>query len=127
MLKDFKEFAVKGNAVDLAIGVVIGAAFGKIIDSLVNDIIMPPFGLIAGKVDFANLFWNLGGSHINYGLFINTIINFLIIAFFIFLLVRQINKFRTKPSKETNTKQCPFCKSGIDLQATRCPHCTSQL
>ncbi|MBX4187825.1 MAG: large conductance mechanosensitive channel protein MscL [Candidatus Doudnabacteria bacterium] len=140
MLKDFKEFAVRGNAIDLAIGVVIGSAFGQIVQSLVNDIIMPPFGLIAGKVNFSNLFINLGGSDfksledakaagaatLNYGLFINTLISFTIIAFVIFILVKQINHFRIR-DKAPNTKNCPFCLTAINLQAIRCPNCTSQI
>jgi large conductance mechanosensitive channel len=141
MLKDFKEFAIKGNAIDLAVGVIIGAAFGKIVDSLVNDIIMPPFGLVIGKVDFANLFLNLGGNAyptlaaakaagaptFNYGSFINAIINFLIIAFVIFLMVKQLNKYKKKPTDIQNTKNCPYCFSSINLKATRCPECTSKL
>jgi large conductance mechanosensitive channel len=141
MIKEFREFAVKGNAIDLAVGVVIGAAFGKIVDSLVKDIIMPPFGLVAGKVDFSNLFVSLGDKDfstlaeaqaagaptLNYGLFINAIINFIIIAFAIFILVRQINRFRRKREKATDARKCPFCMSAIDPQATRCPQCTSQL
>jgi large conductance mechanosensitive channel len=141
MLKEFKEFAVKGNAIDLAIGVIIGAAFGKIVDSLVNDVIMPPFGLVAGKVDFSNLFFSLGGNDfptlaaakaagaptLNYGIFINAIINFLIIAFVIFLMVKQINKYRAKTKNAPETKTCPFCYSTVHLNATRCPSCTSQL
>jgi large conductance mechanosensitive channel len=141
MLKEFREFAIRGNAIDLAVGVIIGAAFGKIVESLVNDIIMPPFGLVAGKVDFSNLFLSLGGSDyaslaaaraagaptINYGLFINATINFAIVAFVIFLLVRQINSFRKKPQAAPNTKPCPFCFSDIHKQATRCPQCTSPL
>ncbi len=141
MLKEFKEFAVKGNAIDLAVGVIIGAAFGKIVDSLVNDVVMPPLGVIVGKVDFSNLFFNLGSGvystlaeakqagvpTLNYGLFINATINFLIIAFVIFLMVRQINKFRNKPKPAPNTKSCPYCFTPINLQATRCPSCTSQL
>lgn len=141
MIKEFREFAVKGNAIDLAIGVVIGAAFAKIVDSLVKDIIMPPFGLVAGRVDFSNLFFALGGSEfetlaqaqaagiptLNYGLFINAIINFIIIAFAIFLLVKQINRFRRRREDTPTTKHCDFCKSSIDLSATRCAFCTSQL
>lgn len=142
MIKEFREFAVKGNAIDLAIGVVIGAAFGKIVDSLVKDVIMPPFGLVAGRVDFSNLFLNLGGNNyetlaqaqaagaptLNHGLFINAIINFIIIAFAIFLVVKQINRFRkSKEQGKPTTKTCAFCKNSIDLAATRCPHCTSQL
>jgi large conductance mechanosensitive channel len=140
MIKEFREFAIKGNAVDLAIGVIIGAAFGKIVDSLVNDVIMPPFGLVAGKVDFSNLFVTLGGGNfptlqaakaagvptLNYGLFINTCINFLIISFVIFLIVRQINRFRHH-SHQQDKKTCDYCKTAIPITATRCPACTSQL
>ena len=139
MLKEFKEFAVKGNMVDMAVGIIIGAAFGKIVNSLVNDIIMPPFGLILGKVDFSNLFVNLSGSHygtlaeakkagaptINYGVFLNDVISFLIVAFAVFLLIRQINKLRSAP--EPTTKACPYCLEKIPIKASRCPHCTSEL
>lgn len=141
MLKEFKEFAIKGNAVDLAVGVIIGASFGKIVDSIVNDIIMPPFGLIFGRVDFSNLYINLSSKHyatlaaakaagaptLNYGLFINAIINFVIIAGVIFLLVRQMNKFRKKAHATPDTKMCQFCKTVINIHATRCPSCTSEL
>lgn len=141
MFREFKEFAVKGNAIDLAIGVIIGAAFGKIVDSLVKDVIMPPFGLLAGKVDFTNLFINIGGNKyltlaqaqaagaptINYGLFLNALVNFVIIAFVIFLLIRQINRFRTKPEATPNTKPCEFCLTRVPLAATRCMACTSVL
>jgi large conductance mechanosensitive channel len=144
MLKEFKEFAMRGNVVDLAIGVIIGAAFGKIVDSLVNDIIMPPIGLVLGNVNFADLFVSLKGQAfpslaaakeagapvIAYGNFINTIINFLIVAFVIFLLVRAINRMQREPkaaTKEPTTKECPYCKTSIPLHATRCPNCTSVL
>ncbi len=144
MLKEFKEFALRGNVLDLAIGVIIGAAFGKIVTSFVNDILMPPLGLLLGGVDFANLFINLSGTPyaslaeaqaagaptINYGLFINNIIDFLIVAFVIFLVVRAINRMskpKTAPEEAPSTKQCPYCASGIPIQATRCPNCTSQL
>ena len=143
MLKEFKEFAMRGNVIDLAIGVIIGGAFGKITTSLVTDVIMPPIGLLLGKVDFTNLYINLGSEKyaslaqakeagavtINYGLFINTVIDFLIIAFVVFLLVRQVNKLQ-KPDAEPappSQKECPFCLSDIPVKATRCPHCTSQL
>jgi large conductance mechanosensitive channel len=140
MLKEFKEFAVKGNAFDLAVGVIIGAAFGKIVDSIVNDVVMPPFGLIAGKVDFTNLFVSLTGTHypslaaakaagaptINYGLFINNIINFVVVAFVIFLLVKQINRFRKK-TEPVAMRNCPHCLTSIPAAATRCPACTSNL
>jgi large conductance mechanosensitive channel len=144
MLKEFREFAMRGNVVDLAIGVIIGAAFGKIVTSLVNDIIMPPLGVILGKVDFSNLFVNLSGKPVqsiaeakaqgaatlNYGLFINNIIDFLIVAFAIFLVVRQINRLKSwqhAESDEPTTKPCPYCLSTIALKATRCPNCTSEL
>jgi large conductance mechanosensitive channel len=142
MLKEFKEFAMRGNVLDMAIGIVIGAAFGKIIASLVDDIIMPPIGLALGNVDFANLFINLSGKDypslaaakaagaatINYGVFFNTILNFLIIAFVIFLLIRQVNAMQ-KPKEATApaTKECPFCLSVIASKATRCAHCTAEL
>lgn len=142
MFKEFKEFAMRGNVMDLAIGVIIGGAFGKIITSLVNDVIMPPIGLILGNVNFSNLFINLssksynsladaqagGAVTINYGAFLNTIIDFLIVAFMIFLLMRQVNKLK-KPAKDSlvTTKECPFCVSAIPLKATRCPNCTSQI
>lgn len=139
MLKEFREFVMRGNVIDMAVGIVIGVAFGKIITSLVDDIIMPPIGLLLGKVDFSNLFVNLsGGSYpsvaaakaagavtINYGMFVNTVISFLIIAFAIFLVIRAINRMR-KPEAAT-TKDCPFCKSKIALEASRCPMCTSEL
>jgi len=140
--KEFKDFIARGNVVDLAVGIIIGLAFGKIVSSLVNDIIMPPIGLLLGKVDFNNLFINLSGqpyatlaaateagaATINYGVFINTIIEFLIIAFVVFLLVKQINKLM-KPAEPAAppTKDCPYCYSAIPVKATRCPNCTSQL
>jgi len=142
MLKEFKQFVARGNVVDLAIGVIIGAAFGKIVTSFVNDILMPPIGLLLGNVNFADLFITLsGGAYatleeaqaagavtINYGLFINTIIDFLIIAFVIFLLVKQVNRLKQpEPSVEPKTKECPYCLSEIPIKATRCPHCTSEL
>lgn len=142
MIKEFKEFAMRGNVMDLAIGVIIGGAFGKITTSLVNDVIMPPIGLLLGKVDFSNLYINLSGEKyaslalareagavtINYGLFINTVIDFLIIAFVVFLMVRQINKMqKQEPQPVPTIKDCPFCLSEVPLKATRCPHCTSQI
>ena len=141
MLQEFRQFAMRGNVIDLAVGVIIGTAFGKIITSLVNDILMPPIGLILGNVDFGNLFVALdrgdyasltdaqtaGAPTLNYGLFINTVIDFIIVAFVIFLLVRGINRLhQTKPA-ESDTKDCPFCFSSISIKATRCPECTSQL
>jgi large conductance mechanosensitive channel len=144
MLREFREFAMRGNVVDLAVGIIIGAAFGKIITSLVNDVLMPPIGLALGRVDFTNLFLNLSGQPyaslaeakaagaptINYGVFLNTLIDFIIVAFAIFLLVRLINRLRRQPEAAPatpTTKECPFCASVIPLRATRCPQCTSAL
>ena len=147
MWKEFKEFAMKGNVVDLAIGVVIGGAFGKIVTSLVNDIIMPIVGSLVGKVDFSNLYINLSGQQfnslqeaqaagaatINYGLFLNNLINFLIIAFSIFIVIKQITKLKNFTMKKEEVKvkatekDCPYCYTKIDIKATRCPHCTSVL
>jgi len=142
MLKEFKEFAMRGNVLDMAVGIVIGAAFGSIVTSFVNDILMPPIGLLLGRVDFSNLFINLKGNYpsvaaakaagaatLNYGLFMNTVINFLIVAFAIFLLVRQVNKMVPKPAPAPApaVKECKFCFSSISAQATRCPNCTSDL
>ena len=142
MLKEFKEFAMKGPVVDLAVGVIIGAAFGKIIASLVDDIIMPPIGRMLGNVDFANLFINLsdkvypsvaaakaaGAATINYGIFFNAIFNFVIIAFVLFILIRQLNAMKKPaPAATPSTKDCPHCLSAVPLKATRCAHCTSDL
>ena len=145
MLKEFKEFALKGNMLDLAVGLIIGASFGKIITSLVNDIIMPPLGLLIGKVDFSNLFIDLSGkgykslqdakaagaATINYGAFINVLIDFVIVAFAMFLLIKQVNKLNRKKeqvkTEEPATKECPFCHSQINIKATRCPFCTSEI
>lgn len=141
MLKEFRKFIARGSVIDLAIGVIIGAAFNAIVQSLVNDIIMPPIGLILGKVDFAKLYINLsrqsyptlaaaqeaGAPTINYGLFINNIINFLIVGFIIFLVVRQINKMKPEAPAVPTTKKCPFCLTQIPIGATRCPNCTSTL
>jgi len=144
MLSEFKDFAMRGNVIDLAVGVIIGGAFGKITTSLVNDIIMPPIGLILNKVDFSNMYINLsGGSYtslvqakeagavtINYGVFITTVIDFLIIAFVVFLLVREANKLQKLEHRREpalTTKDCPFCFSRIPIKATRCPQCTSEL
>ena len=141
MLKEFKEFSMRGNLLDMAVGIILGVAFGSIISSLVNDIIMPPIGLALGGIDFANLFITLrggpftsvaaakaaGAPTINYGIFINTIINFLIIAFVIFLLIRQVNRMQRKPEATPTTKPCPYCLSTIPLKAVRCPNCTSDL
>jgi large conductance mechanosensitive channel len=142
MLKEFKEFAMRGNVLDMAVGIIIGAAFGKIITSFVGDILMPPFGLILGKVDFSSLFFNISGKSydslaaakaagaatVNYGLFINAVIDFLIVAFVIFMLVRQVNKWKKPaPPAEPKTKDCAYCFTAIPIQATRCPNCTSEL
>jgi large conductance mechanosensitive channel len=142
MLKEFKEFAMRGNVLDMAIGIIIGAAFGKIITSLVTDILMPPIGLILGKMDFSGLFLNISGKSydslaaakaagaatINYGLFLNTVIDFLIVALVIFLLVRQVNRWnKPAPAPAATTKDCPYCCSAIPIKATRCPSCTSEL
>ena len=142
MLKEFKEFAVKGNMVDMAVGIIIGTAFGKIVTSLVSDVIMPPIGLILNKVDFSNLYINLSGSDysslaeaqaagvptINYGIFLDALINFIIIAFVVFLLIKQINRLRKTMgiASESKTVKCPFCFSSISKKATRCPNCTSK-
>ncbi len=142
MLKEFKEFVMRGNVLDLAVAVIIGAAFGRIITSLVNDILMPPIGIILGKVDFSNLFIDLSGANhptiaaakaagaatVNYGIFLNTIIDFLIVAFVIFLVVKQANRMKKPaPAAAPVTKDCTYCYTNIPLQATRCPNCTSQL
>jgi large conductance mechanosensitive channel len=128
MFKEFREFAIKGNAIDLAVGVIIGTAFGKIIESLVNDIIMPPFGLILGNLDFSNLMIHFpSGASLRYGIFLNAVVNFLIIAFVIFLIIKQINRFRRKPQAAPAEKICTYCQTTIPIMATRCPHCTSQL
>jgi large conductance mechanosensitive channel len=148
MLKEFKEFAMRGNVVDMAVGIIIGAAFGTIVNSLVSDVIMPPIGLLLGNVDFTNLFIVLkegsaagpfaslaeaqkaGAVTLNYGVFINTIISFLIVAFSVFLLIRGINRLRRKeevPPAEPTTKECPHCLSTIPIKASRCAFCTSEL
>jgi large conductance mechanosensitive channel len=128
LLKEFKEFAVKGNAVDMAVGVVIGTAFGTIVASLVKDIIMPPFGLLLGQIDFSSLKIALNDkASINYGVFINNVIAFLIVAFTIFLIVKQLNRLRPAPPAAPTTKECPRCCSTIPIAATRCGFCTSEL
>lgn len=141
-ISEFKEFAMKSNVLDMAIGIIIGVAFGGIVNSLVKDILMPPLGLILGRVNFTDLFISLNGQNypslaaaqaagaptINYGLFINTIINFLIIALALFMVIRQFNKLKKKPEeKAPDTKICPYCKESISKDAVRCPHCTSDL
>jgi large conductance mechanosensitive channel len=144
MWKEFKEFIMRGNVLDMAVGIIIGAAFGKIVTSFVNDVLMPPLGLLMGKVDFSNLFITLSGQSfvtleeakkagavtLRYGLFINTIIDFLIVAFAIFLVIKQVNRLKRQPEPAPAapaTKECPFCLSVIPIKATRCPHCTSEL
>lgn len=128
MLKEFKEFAIKGSALDLAVGVIIGAAFSSIVNSLVNDIFSPLISIFTGQVDLSR--WTMGlpgDSVLRFGSFLNAVINFLIVSFAVFLMVRQINKFKRKPGQTANTKECPFCKSAIHAKATRCSECTSQL
>ncbi len=125
MWKEFKEFAIKGNAIDLAVGVVIGAAFGQVVNSLVTDVINPILSLFTGHIYFANLKLVVFHHAINLGVFLNAVINFFIVAFAVFLIVKQINRFRRK--EEAKEKECQFCKSMIALSATRCPHCTSDL
>ena len=149
VMKEFRDFAVRGNVVDMAVGIIIGGAFGTIIKSLVDDVLMPPIGLLLGGVDFANFFVVLkegatsaapyraladakaaGAVTINYGLFFNAIISFLIVAFAVFMLIRNINKLRRQEEalpEEPTTKECPFCFSAIAIKASRCPHCTSEL
>ena len=141
MFKEFKQFAMRGNVIDLAVGVIIGAAFGAVVTSMVNDVIMPPIGKLMGNVDFKDFFVALdGGTYrtleevkkagvpaIAYGNFVNTIINFLIVAFAVFLLVKQVNRFSAPPAAVAATKDCRFCGMSIPIKATRCPHCTSEL
>ncbi len=149
MLKEFKEFAMRGNVIDMAVGIIVGASFGTIVKSLVDDVIMPPIGLLLGNVDFSSLFLVLkegakahspylsladaktaGAVTLNYGLFINTVISFLIVAFAVFLLIRSINKLKrnqTAPPPAPTTKECPYCLSAIPVKATKCAHCTAEL
>lgn len=148
MIKEFREFAVKGNVVDMAVGIIIGAAFGTIVQSLVADVIMPPIGLLLGNVDFSSMFVVLregaaagpyatpaiakaaGAVTLNYGLFINTIISFVIVAFAVFMMIRSINRLKREqpaPAAAPTTKDCPFCFSAIPIKAMRCPHCTSDI
>lgn len=153
-LDEFKTFAMRGNVVDMAVGIIIGAAFGKIVDSMVKDIVMPPLGFLMGKVDFANLYFTLptnlvdgeiphypsleaaqaaGAVTINYGLFLNTVISFILVAFAVFILIKAINKLKAAAEKKeeteeaATTKQCPRCFSTIDIKATKCPHCTADI
>jgi large conductance mechanosensitive channel len=138
VLKEFKEFAVRGNVLDLAVGVIIGVAFGKVVSSLVDDVLMPPLGRLIGRVDFSNLYINLSETHydtlaeakahgvaLSYGNFVNTLINFLFVAFAVFLLVRSVNKWMPKPVAPVTTKDCPQCAMPIPLAAKKCGHCTS--
>ena len=143
MLKEFKAFVMRGNVLDLAVGLVIGAAFGKIVTSFVSDVLMPPIGLALGRIDFSNLFINLSGQAyptvaaakaagaptLNYGLFLSSVVDFLIVAFAVFLVVRQVNRLTRKPEPAAapTTRECPFCASSISLKARRCPHCTSEV
>jgi large conductance mechanosensitive channel len=143
MMREFREFIARGNVIELAVGIVIGAAFKSVIDSFVADILMPPIGLLMGGVDFDHLFLNLSSTHyetleaakaagaptLNYGLFINSIISFLIVAFSVFLIIRQYNRLHSTktPAEQPKDKECPFCRMAVPIAATRCPHCTSQL
>jgi len=136
MLKEFKEFAMRGNVVDMAVGIIIGGAFGKIVSSLVNDVLMPPIGALMGHVDFSNLTVTLreksaesAAVSLRYGLFINTILDFIIVAFAIFIVIKQMNRLKKKEAApaEPTTKQCPKCISTIPIKATRCPQCTSEI
>jgi len=128
MITEFKTFAMRGNVIDMAVGIVIGGAFGKIVTSLVGDIIMPPIGFLLGRVDFSSLVIKMGNVTINYGNFINTIVSFIIVAFAIFLLIKAINSVKAKEeAPAATTKDCPFCLSKVNIKATRCPSCTSEL
>ncbi len=141
-MKDFKEFVMRGNVIDLAVGLIIGVAFGKIVSSLVNDVLMPPIGLLLGRVDFSNLFIDLSGKNpaslaeakrlgaatVNYGVFLNTLLEFLIVSFAVFLLIHQVNRLkRPAEAPPPSTKDCPYCTSSIPMKAIRCPQCTSDL
>jgi len=141
MWKEFKEFIMRGSVLDLAIGIIIGGAFGKIVSSFVSDILMPPIGLLLGRVDFKNLFISLSGQEfatleeakkagvptLNYGMFLNNVVDFLIISFAIFLVIRQINKLRKVEPPPAEKKDCPYCLTSIPIKATRCPSCTSEI
>jgi len=141
MFKEFRDFAMRGSLLDLAIGFILGTAFGKIVTSFVNDIVMPPIGRVLGSVNFSGLYINLSGTDypslaaakeagaptINYGLFLNTIIDFVIVAFVLFLVIRQVNRMRPQPAAAPAAKECPYCVSTIPVKALRCPNCTSEL
>lgn len=141
MLKEFKEFALRGNVVDMAVGIIIGAAFGKIVTSMVNDVIMPPIGLILGRVNFNDLFISLdhksyatlaaakaaSAPTLNYGMFLNNVLDFTIVAFTMFIMIRQFNRLMPPAIPPVTTRECPFCASEIPLKASRCPHCTSEV
>lgn len=141
MFKEFREFALRGSLVDLAVGFILGTAFATVITSLVNDILMPPVGLLLGGADFSDLFITLSGGPyaslaaakaagaptINYGLFLNTVIGFIIVAFVLFLVIRRVNRMRSQPAPSPNVRSCPYCDSVISVKARRCPHCTSEL
>jgi large conductance mechanosensitive channel len=144
MIKEFKEFAMRGNVLDMAVGIIIGAAFGQIVSSFVQDVLMPPIGRLLGHMDFSNLFVSLSGVHydtlaaakaagaatLNYGLFLNSVVNFLIVAFAVFLLVRQVNRLAPKPAPAAAapaTRDCPYCLSAVPVKATKCAHCASDL
>ena len=144
ILKEFKEFAMKGNVIDMAVGIIIGTAFGKIVTSLVSDVLMPPIGMLLGKIDFSNLFVDLtrkgypslaqakaaGAATVNYGLFLNTLFDFIIVAFVIFMMIRALNRLKREPEAQPaapTTRECPYCLSAIPIKAVRCPHCTSEV
>jgi large conductance mechanosensitive channel len=141
MINEFRKFIMRGSVLDMAVGIIIGSAFGAVVTSLVNDVVMPPIGLLLGKVDFTSMFLNLSGTPyaslaaakdagaptINYGLFINTVVTFLLVAFVVFLLVRAVNRLTQKPVGAPTTRECPYCYSEIPVRATRCPSCTSEL
>ena len=141
MFKEFKEFVMRGNVAELAVGVIIGAAFGKIVSSFVGDLLMPPLGLLLGKAEFSNLFINISGQHyatvaaakaagaptLNYGAFLQAIVDFLIVAFAVFLMIKQVNRLFPTPAPAVTTRPCPLCLSNIPLKATRCAHCTSEV
>jgi large conductance mechanosensitive channel len=141
MLKEFREFAMRGSLLDMAVGIILGVAFGRIVTSLVNDVIMPPIGVVIGGIDFSSFFLPLrggpypslaaaktaGAPTINYGTFVNTVINFIIVAFVLFLVLRAINRMQRKPEAAPDTKTCPYCQTAIPIGAVRCPNCTSDL